>query len=131
MRADKKQRNFVRRLVALSVDDGQVSTERVAAILQTLSAKPPRHYKQVLKLYYRLLRTEVRRTRALVQHAGDLKEGLLSELEKHFTNVYQRPIQADAKPNEDLIAGIRVRVGDDVYDDSVAGRLSLLGSRID
>jgi F-type H+-transporting ATPase subunit delta len=45
-----------------------------------------------------------------------------------FTQKYQRPIAASARPDPALIAGLRIRVGDDVYESSVAGQLAALAS---
>ena len=39
---------------------------------------------------------------------------------------YKRIISASAKPNAKLLAGLRVRVGSDIYESSVAGQLATL-----
>ena len=41
---------------------------------------------------------------------------------------YERRVSTETKENPALIAGIRVRIGDDVYESSVAGQLSALAS---
>jgi F-type H+-transporting ATPase subunit delta len=41
---------------------------------------------------------------------------------------YNRTIKATALKNDALIAGLRVRVGCDVYEDSIANQLSALQS---
>jgi F-type H+-transporting ATPase subunit delta len=43
---------------------------------------------------------------------------------------YGRPVAASGRPNASLLAGLRVRVGDDVYESSVAGQLSALASAV-
>jgi F-type H+-transporting ATPase subunit delta len=43
---------------------------------------------------------------------------------------YQRPIAAAAQSNPGLIAGLRIRVGDDLYESSVAGQLAALVSSV-
>ena len=42
----------------------------------------------------------------------------------------QRPVSAVAKPNPSLLAGLRVRVGDDVFENSVAGQLATLAAHV-
>lgn len=130
MNSDKKDQEFARKLVALSVVDGQVNSERVAAVLETVSTRPPRQLRRLLKLYKRGLFLELRRGSAVVEHAGEVDSSLHAELERTFSEQYGRRITVESRSRPDLIAGIRVRVGDDVYDSSVAGRLAALSTRI-
>jgi F-type H+-transporting ATPase subunit delta len=44
--------------------------------------------------------------------------------------MYDRPVSAVIQQETALIAGVRVRVGDDVYDASVAGRLQRLAENV-
>ena len=43
-----------------------------------------------------------------------------------MTQRYKRVITAAARPNPALLAGLRVRVGSDVYESSVAAQLAAL-----
>ena len=63
---------------------------------------------------------------AVVEHAGPVAETLLKAIEGAMSQRYHRPVAAVAKPRPDLLAGLRVRVGDDVYESSVAGQLATL-----
>jgi len=62
----------------------------------------------------------------VVAHAGPLGGGVLSQIEQAMTKKYRRPITASASPDASLLAGIRVRLGDDVYESSVANQLASL-----
>lgn len=126
----KQQKKYVRQLVALSLDQGQVSAERVSAVLQTLADRPGRSLKPILKLYYRYLRNEVRRSQAIVEHAGDVEDQLLEAIATKLSECYHRPIEVEKRARQDLIAGVRILIGDDVYDSTVAGRLQTLAESI-
>jgi len=128
MRVSKQSNLFARQLFRISLDEGQVSAERVAAVLAHLAQHPPRQPLAVLRRYHRLVAGQLARNRALVEHGGALDDGLLRAIEAAFTRKYQRPVGAVARPNPDLIAGLRVRVGDDVYEASVAGQLAALST---
>lgn len=120
-------KDFAKRLVTLSLDgERQVSSERVHAVLQALQAKPPRQLKAMLKEYLNQLRRELRQTQAVVEYAGDLSKATLDSIAAEFTQITRRKVTAVAQPNPELIAGLRVRVGDDVYEDSLATRLAAL-----
>jgi len=128
MRARQQSRQFARQLFRLSLADGQISPERVAGVLAHLRQHPPRQPLEVLKNYHRLVVAQVTRNRALVEHAGAINDDILRAIAAGFTRQYGRPITAAAQPNPALIAGLRIRVGDDVYESSVAGQLAALAA---
>ena len=62
----------------------------------------------------------------MVEHAGPINEGTLKSIESAMTRKYQRPVTASARANPALLAGLRVRVGSDVYESSVSHQLATL-----
>ena len=130
MRASKQSPQFARQLVRLSLADGQISAERVSGVLAYLEKHPPRQPLVVLRIYYRLVSIEIAKSHALVEHAGPITNSILHAIEDAFTQKYQRPIAATARPNPELIAGLRIRVGDDVYESSIAGQLATLSTPV-
>lgn len=128
MRASRQSQQFARQLFRLSLADGQVSAERVNGVLAHLAAHPPRQPLAVLRRYQRLITIQLAKNRALVEHAGPVDDGVLRVIETAFTQKYQRPIAAVARPAPALIAGLRIRVGDDLYESSVASQLAALST---
>jgi F-type H+-transporting ATPase subunit delta len=130
MRGSKQVHQFARILFRLSLEDGRLSPERVSAVLHYLQEKPPRHPLQVLKAYYRLASREIARSRALVEAVDPPPAAALEAIADAFSRKYNRPITPASRRNPHLIAGLRVRVGDDVYDATIAGQLEALASGI-
>lgn len=131
MRADRKLKDFARKLVALSLDEeGLVSESRVGEVLAALRQHPPRRPRTVLRLYLHGIEKALRETTVLVQHAGSLEAGTLETIRSTMAERYKRPLRADSRETPDLLAGIRVRVADDVYDASAAGRLARLAAEV-
>jgi F-type H+-transporting ATPase subunit delta len=126
----KQAQQLARRLMQLSLVDGVVSPERVAGVLEYVEKHRPPNAVQVLRAYHRLISIELARSRAVVEHAGALDGDVLRTIETAMTARYGRPISATARPNDDLIAGLRVRVGDDVYESSIAGQLTTLAETV-
>ena len=52
-----------------------------------------------------------------------LEASTLESLKETFSKRYDRPIHVKTKIDPSLIAGIRVKIGDDVFDASIAERL--------
>jgi F-type H+-transporting ATPase subunit delta len=121
---------FARQLFSMSLVDGVVSADRVAGVLQYVEKHGTANPVMVLKAYQRLIATEVAKGQALVEHAGAVNDAMLSAIAAAMTKKYGRMVSATAKPNAGLIAGLRVHVGDDVYESSVAGQLDALASSV-
>ncbi len=130
MRADKKTKLLAKQLFKLSLVNGQVSAEQVAGVLGYIEKIEPRHTLSLLKLYHRAIQTEVAKSRAVVEHAGAVSDATLRSIEAAMTKKYARPVTASAQPNPKLLAGLRVRVGSDVYESTVAGQLATLSSAV-
>lgn len=131
MKRDKKITQLAKKLVELSKDDKGVVTEtQVGEVLAGLKQMQVRKHLSVLKSYLTYLRREVALQTAVVSTPAGLSEAALKEIEANFTKLYGRTISAVTKQDTSLIAGVRVRVGDDVYDASVAGRLQRLAENV-
>ena len=123
MRGNKKNRNTAKILFQMSLENGEITAERVSAVLKGLEAHPPRQHKEVLREYLLLVRRELARSQAVVEHAGPLSSELLKSLESSLSSIHGREVTAVSKENPDLIAGFRIRIGSDVYDGSIAHQL--------
>ncbi|HUJ43528.1 MAG TPA: F0F1 ATP synthase subunit delta [Opitutaceae bacterium] len=126
MRATRESQQLARRLFRLSLADGQVSAERVGGVLAYLAQHPSRQLLPVLKYYHRLVAAQVARNRALVEHAGAIDDGILRTIAAVLAQKYRRPVTAVALSNPRLIAGLRIRIGDDVYESTIVSQLAAL-----
>lgn len=126
MRGNKQIRKTARAILQLSLKDGELDAERAGAVLKALEAHPPRHYRSVLREYQNQVRKHVERSQALVEYAGPLPSNLINNIEASFSARYARPITAIPRENPELIAGVRIRIGSDVYDSSIANHLQEL-----
>ena len=124
----KQAQQLVRQLRQLSLVDGNVSAERVAGVLEYVEKHRPANALLVLKLYRRAIAAEIAKSRAIVEHAGDLGADVLRSIESAMTKRYGRTVTATARRNDALIAGLRVRVADDVYESSIDAQLSTLAA---
>ncbi len=124
--ASKKAQQVARRLFQLSLVGGAVSPERVSGVLEYVEKSRPANPLAVLKAYHRLIAAEIARSSAVVEHAGALPATLLADIAASLSKSRGRPITATGRQNPSLIAGMRVRLGDDVFETSVAAQLASL-----
>ena len=130
MKIPKEARKLARTLYRNSFTEGRLDRARVTAVLQEVAARKPRHTLGALKEYQRLVRMELDRRHAVIESATplelDASAGILLDLRARFGT----DITHEYKVNPALIGGIRVRIGSNVWDGSVSGRLELLRSRL-
>ncbi len=121
-------RAYAKQLVQLSLDGGAVSAERVAGVLEYLEKNPPARPQLVLAAYRKLIAAELAKSEARVEHAGPVSPAALSAIAGALGKRYGRAVTATATPNPKLLAGLRVRIGDDVFESSAAGQLAALAA---
>lgn len=130
MRADKKTKALAKQLFKLSLVNGAVSAEQVEGVLGYIEKNVPRGQLALLQLYQRAIAAELAKSNAVVEHAGPVSDATLKSIEAAMTRKYSRVVTATAKPNPKLLAGLRVRVGSDVYESTVAGQLAALSTAV-
>lgn len=126
----KAAQTLARRLLQLSLVDGVVSAERVGGVLAYIAKHSPRQPVAVLRAYHHLVARELAKGVALVEHAGEVTPEILSAIEGAMAQKYKRPISSSTRRNDVLLAGLRVRVADDVFEASVAGKLAALAASV-
>jgi len=126
MAADKTTKLLAKQLFKLSLVNGTVSPEQVTGVLGWVEKHQPRRTLALLKVYQHLVVTELAKSHARVEHAGPVASATLDAIAAALTKKYQRAVTATAVPNPKLLAGLRIRVGSDVYESSIAGQLASL-----
>jgi F-type H+-transporting ATPase subunit delta len=126
MRLTKEVRKTSRELFLSSFRDGRLDDKTVRDNVQGLIARKPRHYVDILKNYQRLLRLEAEKHHAIIESAMTLSPDTSRRVVDDLKARYGQDVTADFKVNPELIGGLRIRVGNDVWDGSVQGRLSRL-----
>jgi len=131
MASGKKQvQQLARQFFKLSLVNGTLSADAVSGVLQYIEKHRPANSMAVLKAYQRLVAAEFARGQAVVEHAGSVSEATLASVATAMSQKYGRKITAVAKQNDSLLAGLRVRIGDDTYESSVAGQLNALAASV-
>ena len=131
MASGKKQiQQLARQFYKLSFSNGVISAEQVAGVLEYIEKHRPANSMAVLKAYQRLIAAEVARGQAVVEHAGPIDSAALDAIAAAMSKKYGRAVTAVEKRNDALLAGVRVRIGDDLYESSVAGQLANLAEAV-
>ena len=126
MKLNKEIRQLSREMLRASFTDGQLDPDKIRSVVDLLIANKPRNYVDVLKNYGRLLRLELEKRRARIETASELDSATSSELVANLKKKYGNDLTAEFVVDPQLLGGMRVRVGSDVWDGSVRNRLERL-----
>ena len=130
MKVNKEIRQLARQLLRASFTDGQLDQGKVGSLVESLLAKKPRHYLNVLEFYKRLLRLELDKRHARIETATELGEDAKGQIRSNLQRRYGQDLTADFMVDPNLLGGMRVRVGSDVWDGTVKSRLERLASQL-
>ncbi len=130
MKINKEIRQLSRAMLRASFADGQLDPDRIASLVDLLIEKKPRNYIEVLKNYKRLLRLELEKRRARIETASEVDSATSSELVANLKKKYGNDLTAEFVVDPQLLGGMRVRVGSDVWDGTVRGRLERLQQQL-
>lgn len=126
MKITKQARRDAKELFRSTFSNGVMDEAKVRAMVRKVVELKPRGYVAILEHFKRLVKLEQDRRAAQVESAVALtpeqQSGVASNLEK----IYGRGLNLSFGVNPALVGGLRVRVGSDVYDGSVAARLRSL-----
>ena len=124
MKVTRKARRAARRLFRLCVVNGQLDPSRVRQVAAGVAASGRRGALGVLSDFQRMVRLERERHTAVVESAAPLPDDLRAEVGAKLAGMYGAGLDTSFEENPALIAGMRIRVGSDVFDGSVRGRLA-------
>jgi len=99
-------------------------------MVQTLIAEKPRHYVDALKDYQRLIRLETEKRHALIESATQLNSALANQIETNLRGRYGDDLTIEFRTNPDLLGGLRIKIGDEVWDGSIKTRLRKLQEQL-
>ena len=126
MKVTKQARREAKQLFRLCLVNGLLEEKRARQVVQQIVAAKPRGYLATLSYFQRLVELDCARHTAKVESALPLPADLQASVQAGLARVYGPGLTASFAENPALIGGMRIRVGSDVYDGSVQGRLAAL-----
>ena len=130
MQVKKEVRQIAREMLRSSFTDSQLDRGRIASVVDSLLAKKPRNYLKILEYYRRLLRLETEKRHARIETATALEPQGASQISLDLARRYGTDLTTEFVVNPELLGGMRIRVGSDVWDSSVRNRLERLQQQL-
>ena len=124
MKISKQARREAKQLFRSCQVDGQLDANRVRQSVQLLTEKKPRGYLGILQHLQRLVKLDEASRTARVESAVALTEAQQQSVRESLGRLKGGEVSVEFTENAGLIGGMRVKLGDDVFDGSVKTRLA-------
>lgn len=126
MKVTRLARRQARELFLSCRLDGGLDPERVRAVVQQLVEQRPRGYLGILAHFRRLVKLEVERRTARIESAVELAPPQQTALQATLQRRYGPGLFFQFQTRPELLGGLRVQVGSEVYDGTIWARLRAL-----
>ena len=128
MKISKQSRRDGKTLFNVCRVNGILDEGKVRQVLAEVVARKPRGYVATLHHFHRLVKLEVARRTAVVESATPLTAAIQESVRGNLASQHGAGLELSFKVNPGVIGGMKVNVGSDIYDGTVAGRLAVLES---
>jgi len=126
MKISKQARRDAKQLFTCCRVNGLLDEGRVRLALKEVIEKKPRGFAAILSHFQRLVKLDVERRTAHVESAIAPAEVLKTAVTANLAKRYGAGLNITFGVNPELIGGLRVKVGSDVFDGSIKARLGAL-----
>ncbi len=130
MKINKKIGQLSREMLRASFTDGQIDRGKITSLVQSLIAKKPRRYLDILQYYKRLVRLEIAKRHARIESSTQVSPETSARIVENLKKTRGRDLTTEFVVNPELLGGVRIRVGSDVWDGSVRDRLERLQKQL-
>lgn len=102
------------------------SLEEIFVVIREAATLPLHTKRDFLKIFQKNLKSELYRQQQIIEFSGEITKSDITQLEKSFSKKFSREIRFVTQEKPDLIAGIRVHIGDQRWEKSIRDTLNQL-----
>jgi F-type H+-transporting ATPase subunit delta len=124
MKGTKQSRRLAKQLFKSCQVDGRLNADRVRKAVRLLIEQKPRGYFSILQHLQRLVKLDEANRTARVESAVPLGRAQQEDIRNSLNRLKGGDVTVEFATNPGLIGGMRVKIGDDVFDGSVKTRLA-------
>ena len=126
MKISKTAAAAARRIFRLCQTGGRLDEAKLSTAIRRIAEAKPRDYRGILQSLKRLTRLDVERREVVIESATELDSASRERVTAGLAAKYGNDLSFSYKVTPELLGGLKVRVGNDVWDGSVKGRIDRL-----
>ena len=128
MKVSKDAASAARRIYRLCAPEGRLDEDKIRKAFEKIAEAKPRDYRAIMHSLLNLVRLDDKSRQALIESATELDAANRSRIEKNLNEQYGGGLSFAYNTNAELLGGVKIRVGNDVWDGSVQSRLDRLAN---
>ena len=125
----KQAKRDAKELFRLCLVDGLLDEGRVREVVRRVAESKNRNRLKFLWHFRRLVKLDQAQHTATVENATPLSADMQAGIQAGLSHAYGPGLNTTFTHNPELIGGMRIKVGSDVYDSSVKARLTAIQAR--
>ena len=129
MSRTKQAKRDAKQLFRLCLVNGLLDEGRVREVVRRVTKSSNRSRFKFLSHFLRFVKLDHARHTATVENATTLSADMQASIQAGLSHTYGPGLNTTFTHNPELIGGMRIKVGSDVYDSSVQARLAALQAR--
>jgi F-type H+-transporting ATPase subunit delta len=128
MKITKEARRAARKYYRSCFSAGRLDEGKVRNLISTIAAERPRHHLGILSEIERFVRTETQKNTLTIETPFQIDEQQFGKIHSQVQKHFPAPLIGKKKVTPTLIGGLRIKVGSNVWDGSVAAKLQQLAN---
>lgn len=131
MKVSKDALRAARQLFRACFDaSGRLHGSRIKRVVKLVGDKKPRNYLSILHAFQRLVRLELEKRSAYIESAAPLATDIREQLRVDLQKKFGEDLTLEFAVTPELLGGMKVRVGSQVWDGSVRAKLEALSDKV-
>jgi F-type H+-transporting ATPase subunit delta len=126
MKIPREAASTARRAFRMCMDGDRLNDDKLRKVFKKIAASKPRNHQAILHALARLTRIELSSREVVVESSTSLDNATVERVKAGLAAKYGQDLNYEFNVTPDLIGGMRIRVGNDVWDGSVKARLARL-----
>ncbi len=130
MKLTREARRTSKKLFQAVLRNGRVDADAARSVITALGKSRPRHYLQILKDFKRQIRLELAKSECYVESASELDPSERAQITAGLRQRHGADLNPQFRVVPSLLGGLRIRIGSNLWDGSIRGRLDRLASKL-
>jgi|SRR3989344_6996214 len=123
MKYTKQDLKTAKGIFDASVEDGKLDEPKLLSLVSGLRKLNPRNAKSILSALIKQVSNFYKKQTLVVESIEEVPQKYLDEISKKYEQKNSRPLKLEFKRNPSLLAGLKITLGDTVWDYSVSNTL--------
>ncbi len=122
MKKRKQIRKIIEKAIGACFKEGKLTEKRALGFVKLFSVQPRAEAIELLSEFFKRIKAEINLTHMLVESVIPLSKKQKDIIRKKFSLRFNIT-SAEFKLNPQILGGLKIRVGDHIYDDSIRSRI--------